>query len=534
MLNRFVDVVRSHHIVAVLTCLVLLNFSALCNAQNIEQTKDTKQAQDIVQYENVLGTSLEFRLPSGNSAQRAAIEQAVLSEIDRLEAILSRHNPQSIFMQWQRGEVASNALPRELKDVLAKADQWHSRTKGAFDVRVQSLTDQWEQAAQNNQQPAREQLAAICFQLQQPAHQLTTGGAIQRLDNLPLSLDGLAKGYILDQVCHLVRKQFPGVPTFSINIGGDVRSFGVQHNTIQIVHPNRSYEGADPLCTIQLSGEFGFATSGGYRRFFQIGAKSFSKLIDPRTGWPTDHVKSVSVIAPTATDADAVATAMSVLSVEESLELAESHPGFECLILTKSGTQITSSGWPESQSTPQQASMLAFKDTEKADSIEQPKTEASEAGLFVDFTLVRSGKGRYRRPYVAIWLEDEDAFPVKTAVLWIQTEQPGPRWHRDLTRWYRNDRLRKVAEQTSLIDTISGATRGAGEYKARFDGTDNDGKPLPHGKYTLCIEVAREHGTYQLIRKPVELGEKALEKQSLKGNVEVGEASFQYVPWSNK
>ncbi|HCO26668.1 MAG TPA: hypothetical protein DIT97_27990, partial [Gimesia maris] len=85
--------------------------------------------------------------------------------------------------------------------------------------------------------------------------------------------------------------------------------------------------------------------------------------------------------------------------------------------------------------------------------------EKSTAGLNVDFTLKRPEGGRYRRPYVAVWLEDEDGFPVKTALLWMQTKQPGPRWHRDLTRWYRNDRFRKLAENKELIGTISAATR---------------------------------------------------------------------------
>src|SRR6056297_2259913 len=66
---------------------------------------------------------------------------------------------------------------------------------------------------------------------------------------------------------------------------------------------------------------------------------------------------------------------------------------------------------------------------------------APAPGLHVWFKLERPGGSNYRKPYVAVWLEDTDGFPVKTAVLWWQTEQPGPRWHRDLTRWYRNNRM---------------------------------------------------------------------------------------------
>ena len=148
----------------------------------------------------------------------------------------------------------------------------------------------------------------------------------------------------------------------------------------------------------------------------------------------------------------------------------------------------------------------------------------------MNFTLNRPNGSRYRRPYVAIWLEDSDGFPVKTALLWLQVEQPGPRWHRDLTRWYRNDRMRKVVEKTNMIGTISGATRGPGEYQARFDGTDNEGNKLENGKYTLCLEVAREHGTYQIIREPIALDGNPIAKKSLKSNIELSSVNIEYVP----
>ncbi|MEM0924921.1 MAG: DUF2271 domain-containing protein, partial [Planctomycetota bacterium] len=62
-----------------------------------------------------------------------------------------------------------------------------------------------------------------------------------------------------------------------------------------------------------------------------------------------------------------------------------------------------------------------------------PSLTSDQPGLHVWFKLERPAGARYRRPYLAVWLEDPDGYPVKTATLWWQTEQPGPRWHRDLT-----------------------------------------------------------------------------------------------------
>ncbi|MEL6897994.1 MAG: DUF2271 domain-containing protein, partial [Planctomycetota bacterium] len=149
------------------------------------------------------------------------------------------------------------------------------------------------------------------------------------------------------------------------------------------------------------------------------------------------------------------------------------------------------------------------------------------------FKLDRPKGARYRRPYLAVWLEDADGFPVKTATLWMQTENPGPRWHRDLTRCYGNDRMRKTVEKTNLIDGvdgISGATRGPGDYETHFDGTDNSGDPLPAGQYTLCLEATRENGTYKIIRQRIQWGDKQIERTKLKGNIEIPAAEFAFRP----
>ena len=153
-----------------------------------------------------------------------------------------------------------------------------------------------------------------------------------------------------------------------------------------------------------------------------------------------------------------------------------------------------------------------------------------EPGLHVWFRLDRPSGSRYRRPYVAVWLEDADGFPVKTGALWLMTEQPGPRWHRDLTRWYRNDRMRKIVEKTDLIDGISGATRGPGTYEVYFDGTDNHDQRLPEGTYTLCLEAARENGTYKIIRERFQWGGDAIERTDLPGNLEITAAAMRFVP----
>jgi hypothetical protein len=232
-----------------------------------------------------------------------------------------------------------------------------------------------------------------------------------------------------------------------------------------------------------------------------------------------------TVIADRAMTADALATAFNVLPVERSLRIAEATPGVACLIVGDDGRVWRSSGWRGLEvAAPVRVSY-------------RPATTRQEpgkaAGLPEDFEMavkfeINGTAGdarRYRRPYVAVWVTDKEGVAVKTLTLWIQ--KTGSRWHPDLRRWYREDQVRKLVDDTDFIETVSRATRPPGKYEVIWDGKDDHGKPLPPGGYTLSIEAAREHGTYQLIRKDLTLTDKPFVEE-LKGNAEIKSASVEY------
>ena len=477
---------------------------------------------DVHQYhfEIVLGTFLELQIESDQTLNGQNIKDNILSEIDRLANILSHYDPDTEINRWQLGQIPGTGLSPELKTVLARAEYWRHQTSGAFEVRTEHLSQLWKQAELNGRFPTAEERHQLLSTFSVAPYQLDAVDAAENKPLVKISLDGLAKGYILDQVCESVRRKYPAVNNFLINIGGDIRKLGDSTWRIDIENPFAPYKKA--FTQIELRKPWSVATSGNYRRGFKIGNKLHSHIIDPRTGLPSTHISSASVLAPMGMDADALATAFSVLPVSQSIRLAESQTNIECLLILSDGTVITSSGWPGGN---------PIKETTSNIHLLEP---ATKTGLRVSFSLNRPEGGRYRRPYVAIWLEDKDGFPVKTALLWLQVEQPGPRWHRDLTRWYRNDRSRKIVENVDLIKTVAGATRGPGKYETHFDGTDNSGKPLSSGQYTLCIETAREHGTYQIIRKSINLGTDSIQRTKISGNIEVGDVSYEFTPPASK
>ena len=98
-----------------------------------------------------------------------------------------------------------------------------------------------------------------------------------------------------------------------------------------------------------------------------------------------------------------------------------------------------------------------------------------------------AGGGRYRKPYVAIWIENTDEKIVRTVTVWGNK----PRWLPELTGWW------KLAKgDQDFVKTITKATRNPGKYDVVWDGKDDKGNPLPRGTYTIKVEVHREHGKH--------------------------------------
>lgn len=479
-------------------------------------------------FENVLGTGLELRLLAENQQAADEAERRALAEIDRLDAVFSTYNPESEFSRWQRTAGAWQPVSPDLLRVLTAADAWREATGGVFHPGAERLSAVWKRAEQQAELPSDEELRAAVVDLRSEPWQLdTTRSQARRLVSYPLTLNAIAKGEIIDQTCRVARET-TGVSAALVKIGGDLRVCGDWTQPVTIRDPASS-GGVSRSLTVEL-GERGLATSGPAFRGFEIAGRRWSHLFDPRTGWPVEHLASVTVVAPTARDADALATAFSVLEPSESLRLARQLEGVQCLLITTSGQRLTTPGWSLIEALPD-ASPTQLSQAETKTPEGQPAVPVDWNGGFeLEVQLQINGADggrRYRRPYVAVWVEDDEGYPVKTLALWVQRTGKGPRWIPDLKRWYKADHLRQINEETDLVKTMSEPTRKPGEYKLVWDGTDHAGKVVPPGEYTVSIEAAREHGTYQIIRKKMKLDREAVQ-EPLPGNQEIKSATLHY------
>ncbi|HVY94282.1 MAG TPA: DUF2271 domain-containing protein [Bryobacteraceae bacterium] len=468
-------------------------------------------------YDNVLGTSLQVRVAAESADQARAASNAVLSEISRQAKILSTWDPQSEVSRWQRTNGQAVRVSPDLFRVLALYDQWRVRTRGAVNPAAQSVIEVWQAAARESRLPSREELSTAVATAREPQWDLNRlTRTATRTGDTPLVFAAMAKSYIIDRAADAAMRT--GVSGAVVNIGGDIAVRGEHAEPVDIADPHSPQDNADPIARVVLR-DRAIATSGDYRRGVTIDGRHYSHIVDPRTGAPAQDVVSSTVIASNPADAGALATAFSILNPSESARLAASMPGVAYLLVKKNGERVTNDEWRSYEVaavTKPVVSRAAFA-TGAASGLWDPSME-----LTIDFEIAQP-RGFAKRPFIAAWVEDADHFQVKTIALWYHED----RYLTEMKSWYRSDRMRAMAEGKEIVRSVSSATRGPGKYSLKWDGKDNAGKTVKDGKYTVFLEVAREHGTHQLFKKEFDFNGTPA-KETFPGNIEIASATFDY------
>jgi thiamine biosynthesis lipoprotein ApbE len=470
--------------------------------------------------EGVMGTSLEIRVEADSPRAAGRAEDMALDEIARLSKILSGYDPASEFSRWMRAAAVPTKVSPELVEVLAAFDDWRDRTAGALDPSTEAFSALWRNAAHEQRLPTSAELRNTLMRVSQ-RHWIADSAAstATRTSDVPLLLNSFTKSYIVDRAARRALT-VGGVSGILLNAGGDVIVRGDWTETVGVADPVASADNAEPLAQLAVHDAV-VATSGGYKRGFDIGGQHFSHVIDPRTGQPVGHVLSATVVSADAIQAGALATALCVMTPGEGVALARSLPGVEFALVLADGRRMESPGWRRLAVQPRARPFASPVQTLYA--AEQAQWAAGWQ-LTISLELAQATSGRWRRPYVAVWIEDKDKFPLRTVALWYDGKS---RFLPELRGWYRADRLRATAEGSQIVDTVTSATRTAGSYTLHWDGKDNAGKPVPAGTYTVWIEASREHGTYQIIQQPIDLSGKPIHIE-LPGGAEISAASLDY------
>ncbi|MDB5029812.1 MAG: hypothetical protein JWP71_533 [Mucilaginibacter sp.] len=484
----------------------------ICSSATVPPKKVSKLY--ISNYENILGTSFELKIAALSSAQAELAENAAMSEIDRMNKILSGYNSSSEFSRWLHGEKKAVKVSPELFEVLSLFDKWKAKSGGALDASAQVIVKLWADAGKKNTRPTDAELVAAVAEVKQPHWKLNAADQTAlRLDDAPLMLNSFVKSYIINKACDAALAK-SGITGIVMNIGGDIVVQGAHTEQIQVSDPKADAENDEPIAKLNISNK-AVATSGNYRRGELINGQWHSHIVDPRTGLPADKVISVTVVADNATDAGALATAMNVLTPEESKALAATIPHAEFMLITSDGKRYESNRWKDFE-------IPLNKQNLKANIIPADNTWDANYELLIKLELSEINDFRVHSPYVAVWVVDKDKRPVRNIALWYRK----PKYLDEISSWY-DTYYSRFSEGDRSISSTTSATRPAGKYTLKWDGKNDKGEFVKLGAYTIMIEVAREHGTHQLMKQEIDFT-KPVKPISLRGNVEVAAASLDY------
>jgi thiamine biosynthesis lipoprotein len=290
----------------------------------------------------VMGTFAHIVAVAEDSGTARKCVRAALEEIHKVDNLMSDYKSDSEISQINReaGEKAVK-VSKSTYEVLQRSIEFSEMTGGAFDVTVGPLVALFRQAKENKIAPSEEQIALTKSKVGYEKLKLDNENkTVQLSDNgMLLDLGGIAKGYAIDKAIDAAQRS--GAIGIMVDIGGDVRCFGLppegkDHWLIGLQDPKFAIEGiggGELLLVLKVTNA-AVATSGDYQQFVFIEGKHYSHIMDRRTGTSPEGLSSVTIIADNATDADALATSLSVMGTEKGLALIEKLPNTEAILIT--------------------------------------------------------------------------------------------------------------------------------------------------------------------------------------------------------
>lgn len=264
-------------------------------------------------------------------------------EISRIEQLISDWIPESQLSQVNKNAgIKPVKVDQELIDLTERAIRFSEMTNGAFDISFAAADRIWKFDGSMTTVPSpeavKESVKKIGYRNIIINRQEST--LFLKLPGMKIGFGATGKGYAADKTKELMISK--GVTAGIINASGDMNTWGKQPDgsnwIIGITNPMKN---ADVFALFELSGT-AVVTSGNYEKYVIINKKRYSHIIDPRTGYPSAGLSSVTVFGASAEKANGISTAIMVLGKKEGLRLLNSNKDLQGIIIDDKGKRFYS------------------------------------------------------------------------------------------------------------------------------------------------------------------------------------------------
>lgn len=278
-------------------------------------------------------------------SSRDEAEEAIglaFEEIDRLNGMLTRHGDRSPIATLNH-EGRLEGAPPEAITLVERSQGYFRQTGGAFDMTVKPVIDLYQRSFASGSRPSEAEMQEVLQFVGSDQVQLSGNTLRLGKQGMAITLDGIAKGYIVDRASTILTKA--GVNNHLINAGGDIRTSGSaalgKAWTVAVQDPDKGKN--YPRVISMENGAI--ATSGNYEVYYDR-EKVFHHIVNGASGLSPQLSSSVTVVAPTVLDADALSTSVFVMGPKKGVNYINTLRQCECFIIGADKQIHTSANWP--------------------------------------------------------------------------------------------------------------------------------------------------------------------------------------------
>lgn len=295
--------------------------------------------QTVTLARHAMATRFELVLHGDDAISLRAAGEEALNEIDRLENQLSLYRPGSEIAQLNaRAAREAVRVTPELFALLRHAQQLHAETQGAFDITIAPLVRCWGFMGGTGKMPTDEQVAEARTRIGMQHVQLDEQNCTVRFarEGVMLDLGAIGKGYAVRQAAENLREI--GITSALIH-GGTSTVYAIGHppdgeswKVAIETPPGVTVAGDNWPGAVSLRDE-AMSVSAVWGRYFEADGKLLGHVIDPRTGQPVNRALLTVVVLPSATETDALSTALLVLGAEGHDSISGLRPGMKTVLI---------------------------------------------------------------------------------------------------------------------------------------------------------------------------------------------------------
>jgi FAD:protein FMN transferase len=275
-----------------------------------------------------MGTVFTVVAYGSNRAYLEEVAEQAFGEIDRLDDEMSNYKPSSELSGINRDAFHQEVIVEpELFGLLERCRRYSEDTGGGFDITVGPLMKSWGFFRGRGRLPSSSELAQVLERIGYQHVKFDVAKRTIQFDKpgVEIDLGAIAKGYAVDQVIAILREY--RIKQALVSSGtSSVYALGTPPD-----EPGWKVSVRDPLdpsraaLVLRLQ-DLSLSVSGNYEKFFKLGGKTYTHIMDPHTGMPVENMLSTVVISPSATDSDALSTSFFVEGVEQSRKYLERYP----------------------------------------------------------------------------------------------------------------------------------------------------------------------------------------------------------------